>query len=214
VTRQFALDLGHRPALQRDDFLVAAANQDAVAWIDRWPGWPHFALAIAGPAGAGKSHLAAVWQVRAGATPAPDPAHVAARGRYVLDDADRMADQTQLLHLYNLVAERDGNLLLIARDPPARWAVALPDLRSRLASVPVAQLAAPDDALLAAVMVKQFADRQLRPADEVVLYILARIERSFAAVRRIVAALDQAALSRRRPITVALAREVLRDQEP
>jgi chromosomal replication initiation ATPase DnaA len=214
VTRQLALDLGHRPALQRDDFLVAAANQDAVAWIDRWPAWPHFALAIAGPAGAGKSHLAAVWQVRAGATQAPDPAHVAAQGRYVLDDADRIADQTAFLHRYNLVAERGGNLLLVARDPPARWPVSLPDLRSRLASVPVAQLAAPDDALLAAVMVKQFADRQLRPADDVVLYILARIERSFAAVRQIVAALDQAALSQRKPVTVALARELLRDQDP
>ena len=213
MTRQLALDLGHRPALQRDDFLVAAANQDAVAWIDRWPGWPHFALAIAGPAGAGKSHLAAVWQARAGAMPAPDPAHVAPHGRYLVDDADRMADETAFLHLYNLTAEGGGNLLLVARDPPARWPLTLPDLRSRLASVPIAQLAAPDDALLAAVMVKQFADRQLQPADEVVLYILARIERSFAAVRRIVAALDQAALSGRRPITVALAREVLRDQE-
>ena len=214
MTRQLALDLGHRPALERDDFLVAAADQDAVAWIDRWPDWPHFALAIAGPAGAGKSHLAAVWQVRAGATPAPEPAHVAAQGRYVLDDADRTMDQTTLLHLYNLTAERGGNLLLIAPEPPARWPVTLPDLRSRLASVPVAQLAAPDDALLAAVMVKQFADRQLRPADDVVLYILPRIERSFAAVRAIVAALDKAALSERRPVTVALARAVLRAQEP
>jgi len=130
-----------------------------------------------------------------------------------VDDADRVADETAFLHLYNLTAERGGNLLLIARDPPARWPLTLPDLRSRLASVPVAQLAAPDDALLAAVMVKQFADRQLRPPDEVVLYLLARIERSFAAVRRIVAALDKAALSERRPVTVALAREVLRDQE-
>ena len=214
MTRQLALDLGHRPALQREDFLVAAANRDAVAWIDRWPDWPHFALAIAGPAGAGKSHLAAVWQARAGAMPAPGPAQVAPHGRYIMDGADRVADETTFLHLYNLTAERGGNLLLIARDPPARWPLRLPDLRSRLAGVPVAQLAAPDDALLAAVMVKQFADRQLRPADEVVLYILARIERSFAAVRRVVAALDKAALSERRPVTIALAREVLRDQEP
>lgn len=207
---QLALDLGHRPALAREDFLVAPANRDAVAWIDRWPDWPHFALALAGPAGAGKSHLAAVWQARAGAAPAPLGGEVAPGARYVLDDADRAAaDETPLLHFYNRVAEQHGSLLLIARDPPARWPVRLPDLRSRLASVPVAQLAPPDDSLIAAVMVKQFADRQLRPGDDVILYLLPRIERSFAAVRKIVAALDGAALSERRPVTVALAREVL-----
>ena len=215
MTRQLALDLGHRPALGREDFLIAPANRDAVAWIDRWPDWPHFALALAGPAGAGKSHLAAVWRARTGATMAPEPADVAERGCYVLDDADRIADETVFLHRYNLIAERGGNLLLIARESPSRWRIGLPDLRSRLASVPVAELDPPDDSLLAAVMVKQFADRQLRPPDDVVVYLLTRIERSFAAVRRIVAALDHAALSERRPITVALAREILtRENQP
>ena len=214
MTRQLALDLGHRAAHGREDFFVAPANQDAVAWIDRWPGWPHFALALSGPAGAGKTHLGAVWQARAGAEPAPEPARVVPRARYVLDDADRIGDETALLHLYNQIAEHGGNLLLIARESPARWRIALPDLRSRLSIVPVAALAAPDDALIAAVMVKQFADRQLRPADDVILYLLPRIERSFAGVRAIVAALDEAALSQRRAVTVALARDVLAHEAP
>ncbi len=213
---QLPLDLPHRPALGREDFLVAPANAAAVAWLDRWPDWPAPALTLAGPPGSGKTHLGQVFQRLFGAVPlAPEalargsPRDLAGAARAILlDEAERAAEEP-LLHLYNLMAERGGHLLLLARAAPARWGIALPDLRSRLLAAPVAALAPPDDALLAALLIKLFADRQLRVGEEVVAWLVPRLERSFAAAQHAVAALDQAALAQRRPITVPLARGVL-----
>jgi len=211
---QLTLGLPHRPALGREDFLVVPSNADAVAWLDRWPDWPATALALHGPAGSGKSHLAQVWRRRTGAAEAGDsfdPPTLAASGAVVLDLADRAGprDERSLLHLYNLLTERRGHLLLVGREPPARWPVSLPDLSSRLATAPAVALLPPDDQLREAVMVKLFADRQLRVDAEVVSYLLQRLDRSFAAIGSIVAALDETALAERRPITVPLARAVL-----
>ncbi len=213
---QLILDLGHRPALGERDFLVAPCNQAAVQWLDRWPDWPAPALAIHGPAGCGKTHLARVFAARSRApileaervTTASVPARLGEARACVVDDADR-ADAEPLLHLYNLIAERGGHLLLTAREPPARWPGLLPDLRSRLAAAPAVGVSAPDDALLAALLVKLFADRQLAVGEEVVLFLVRQMERSFDAARRLVADLDAAALRDRRSITIPLARSVL-----
>jgi DnaA regulatory inactivator Hda len=219
---QLPLDLGFRPALGRADFLIAPCNAAAVAWLDRWPQWPGAALALWGPPGSGKTHLVEVWRARSGAAAIKPGALASARVPQLLgtaravavDDADA-ADEEALLHLYNLLAERQGHLLLAARAPPARWTVRLADLRSRLLASPAVAVEAPDDALLAAVLVKLFNDRQLRVGEEVVAYLLPRLERSFAALGDIVAALDAAALAGRRAVTVRLAREVLnRDRNP
>lgn len=213
---QLPLALPHRPALGREDFLVARANEEAVRWLDLWPGWMAPALVLAGPPGSGKTHLAHVFASRSGAVllaadalaaSVPDAFAPGVRAAAV-DDAAR-ADEEALLHLYNLLAERGGHLLVLAREAPARWGIALPDLRSRLLAAPVATLAPPDDALLAAVLVKLFADRQLVIGEEVVAYLVPRLERSFAAAAAIVAALDHAALAAHRRITVPLARAVL-----
>lgn len=225
--RQLAFDLPHRPALGREDFLVADSNAAAIAWLDRWPDWPRVgrlphALAIHGPAGCGKTHLASVWQSISGArrtnasavTQAAVPALLGEATALVLDDADRVADERGLLHLLNLLGERDGHLLLTMREAPARLAARLPDLHSRLAALPAVGLGAPDEPLLAAVMVKLFADRQLMVSQELVQFLLPRIERSFASLRAIVDRLDRAALASRRNITVPLAREILSQDWP
>ena len=216
---QLALALDHRPAMGEADFLVASSNRDAVLWLDRWPDWPGAGLAIHGPAGCGKSHLAQVWRRRSGArsiTAATianeDPASLLSDCiGFAIEDADRGVDERALLHLYNWTAEQGGNLLLTGRSPPARWGIALPDLRSRLAAMPAVAVTPPDDALFAAVLIKHFADRQLRVEDSVVHYINSRCERSFEAAGRIVAALDAAALAEKRNITVPLASRVLTD---
>lgn len=215
IARQLAFELPHRPALGAEDFLVAPANRDAVAWLDRWPDWPAAGLVVWGPEGCGKSHLLQVWRERAGARvlPAAELTIAAvpelARTPLALDDADRGVVETALFHLLNLAAETHSYIVLTARSPAARWAVALPDLRSRLLALPSVAVAAPDDDLMRAVLAKLFADRQLRVGADVIDYLVTRIERSFAAMRRVVAALDAAALSGHRNLTVALAREVL-----
>jgi DnaA regulatory inactivator Hda len=219
---QLPLDLGFRPAQARADFLVAPCNAAAVAWIDRWPDWPAPALALWGPAGSGKTHLLEVWRARSKAAPiaaqaltsAALPQLLGAARAAAIDDAEG-ADDEALLHLYNVLAERQGHLLLAAREPPARWAIGLADLRSRLLAAPAVAVEAPDDALLAALLVKLFADRQLRISEDLIAYLLPRIERSFAAAQLIVAALDKAALAGQRAVTVPLARAILnRDRSP
>jgi len=214
--RQLPLDLGHLPALGRADFLIAPCNAAAIAWLDRWPDWPAPALALFGPAGSGKTHSAHLWRSRAAAvlidprdlTPDRLPDLLAAARAAVVDEAER-ADEETLLHLYNLLAERGGHLLVVSRQPPSRWEIKLADLRSRLVALPAVAVAAPDEALLGALLVKLFADRQLLVGEEVIAYLLVHLERSFAAAQLAVAALDQAALARGRAVTVKLARQVL-----
>ena len=219
---QLPLDLGHLSALGRDDFLVAPSNEAAVKWLERWPDWPRPALALYGPPSSGKTHLAHVFTTRARAAGvvaafvepatlnvATVPDRVGEAHAVVVDNANQASEQA-LLHLHNLVAERRGHLLVIAAEPPSRWPVALADLRSRLLAAPAVAVSAPDDALLSAVLVKLFADRQVTIAADVIGYLVARIERSFAAARAAVAVLDAAALAEKHAITAPFARRVLK----
>jgi DnaA regulatory inactivator Hda len=217
VNEQLVLDLGHRSAHGVENFLVAPCNADAVAWLDRWPGWPAPALALFGPGASGKTHLAHIWKTRSDARWLPAnrlsetaPDRIVAEARnVVVDDAGSGVDERTLLHLYNMLAEAKGNLLLTGRTPPARWAVGLADLRSRLNAAPAVAIGRPDDALIGAVLVKLFADRQIHVDGEVLAYVLARMERSFSAARALVEALDRSALAAHRRITIPLAREVM-----
>ena len=215
---QLPLSLPHRPALGRQDFLTAPCNAEAVAWLERWPDWPSHALALAGPEGCGKTHLLhAFAESREGVcmTDAPDLSvdkvgHLAeSHAVVVLDRLEAGFDETALFHLWNLTKENRRYLLMAGRLAPARLHVALPDLASRLSSVAVAEIRAPDESLLAAVLVKLFADRQLKVGMDVVTYVLSRAERSFAAINAVVCALDRASLVERKPVTIPLARTVL-----
>ena len=208
--RQIPLDLAYRPALGMADFVIAPGNRDAVAWIDRWPDWPSHALAIHGPKGSGKTHLAHVWQARSNAVFLERaPAMDAPLPPAVVLDAPQAWPEAALLHLHNRLREAGGHLLIVSELPPARWPVALPDLASRLAGMPAVELAAPDDDLLVAVMAKQFADRGLEVNEDVLRYVASRVERSFAAAAEMVARIDRAALAQQRRVTLALARDVI-----
>ena len=214
--RQLSFNLGHRPAFGREDFLVSPCNREAVDWIDLWPDWPSPALVLCGPAGGGKSHLAAVWRERSGARPVDADDIAAAPGgvtrgepHHLIDPAYAIADQEAFLHLYNRVADTGGTLLLTAATAPSRWSLTLPDLTSRLRAAPIATIGQPDDALLGAVLVKMFSDRQLGVPPEVIAFLLVRMERSFAAARSLVEQLDRRALAEKRALTVPFVRSVL-----
>jgi DnaA regulatory inactivator Hda len=217
ASKQIPLDLGFRPALGRDDFFVAPGNADAVAWIDQWPGWPRPVMALFGPAGCGKSHLAQVFATRAQARVLP--AHdlhtpevgdlVHANKAIVIEGADAGVDETALFHLYNAINEVQGWLLLTGREAPARWTVALPDLRSRLASVTAARIEPPDDDMMQAVLVKLFADRQIAVSPDVVSYLVRHMDRTFATARTLVDLADRESLAGQRSVTVPLVKELL-----
>jgi chromosomal replication initiation ATPase DnaA len=220
--RQLALALGHAESLSREDFLPGPCNAAALALVERWPDWPGRVAALIGPEGAGKSHLAAIWADLAGArflaARALDTARLPAAlstGTLVLEDAEPgEIDERALFHLLNMVREQEGYLLITARTTPAAWRLRVNDLASRLRAVPAVELAPPDDALLRAVTVKLFADRQMVVDESLVTYLATRVERSFAAIRSVVAELDREALQLQRPVTRALAAEILGRREP
>lgn len=217
--RQLAFALPHAESLSRDDFLEGSANAEALGLIDSWPDWPNRVMLLAGPEGSGKSHLAAIWAEEAGArstmahalTAATVPGALATGAVVVEDLIPDSFDERALFHLLNLAREDGAYVLVTARIAPVAMEIALRDLRSRLRAVPVVQLKAPDDHLFRALIVKFCADRQMSIDENVVSYIASRIERSFVAARRTVELLDSEALRLGRPVTRALAAELLRE---
>lgn len=217
--RQLAFALPHAESLSRDNFLEGPANAAALALIDSWPDWPNRIMLLVGPEGSGKSHLATIWAEQAGArsttahalTAAAVPGALATGALVIEDFSPSTCDERALFHLMNLAREDQAFVLMTARLPPSASDVELRDLRSRLRAVPVVTLTPPDDHLFRALIVKLCADRQISIDENVVNYLATRIERSFAAVRHAVELLDAEGLRLGRPITRALAAELLRD---
>jgi len=222
IPRQLPLALGFSERLGREDFLSGPSNATALALIERWPDWPARTVALVGPEGSGKSHLAAIWAKAAGArsiaghaiAPATVPTALATGALVIEDLREGACEDSGLFHLLNLAREQGDFVLITAGNAPSGWATRLRDLASRLRAVPTVTLDAPDDALLRAVMVKLFADRQLAVDDALIGYLATRIERSFAAARAIVAELDREALRQKREVNRALAAELMRDAPP
>jgi chromosomal replication initiation ATPase DnaA len=215
--RQLAFDLPLDPRFGREDFLVSPSNEHAYALIEGWPDWPDPVLCLSGPRGSGKSHLASIWATAAHAWTVDafeiDPgrvAHLVSAGALVIEDCDRGGpDEAALFHLLNLAREKGSFVLLTGEGEPDRWGFSTPDLVSRLRLAPGVALAPPDDALLRAVLVKLFMDRQLVVDLSVVEMIAMRLPRSLAKAVEIVALLDREGLSRGRRITRPLAASVL-----
>ena len=212
---QLALDLRHRAAMSREDFLVSPSNEEAVAWIDRWPDWPGHALVLVGPPGCGKTHLGQVWQARAGAQPyradllsATAGPNTSVFAPVFVDDADVPGRDEELFHLFNAAGAAGSFVLFASHTAPARWENRLPDLKSRLAAAANIQIQSPDTPLIAAVMLKMFADEQMDVGADVLDYLVNRMERSFEAARTLAERLNNASLATRRGLTIPLAREV------
>lgn len=212
VKSQLRLPLNRPVVYRREDFVVSPANVRAVETLRSQHPWPG-ALALVGPEGAGKTHLARLWARQHGAaTPRPNAADLSVlHGQPLLiEDADNWPDEEGLFHLLNLANEPGGTLLLTARTLPAMWSASLRDLRSRLNALPVVELEEPDDAILSGVIRKLLKERNIVPADDLIPYLLLRVERSIPAVRAIVAALDEKSAEEKREVNRALAQAVLK----
>lgn len=210
---QLVLPLETRPALGREDFIVAPGNREAVAFIDAFPDWPAPAAALIGPAGSGKSHLAAAWAKRANAqiveATALNTDLLKQDAAFVIENVDGQKPDAARDTILFALLERGGAVLLTGREPPSQWQATLPDLTSRYRAMLSFPLWEPDDALLSALARKLFADKQLNVPEAVIAQMVRSLERSPAAVHAFVTRADAKAMSEKRPITVALVREIL-----
>lgn len=207
---QYALPIKLPPVFSEHNFHVSACNREAHHWVMRWPDWQAHALLMYGSAGSGKTHLGHIWAARARGQvcetlPAPDTL----TGPALIENIDRQADAKQLLHLLNYSKEQNLSLLLTSSQPPAALPFTLPDVMSRLKALPAVAIDAPDDELLAAVLRKQFADRQLKVDNDVIAFLLPRMERSFSQLTKIVETLDKEALALKRTLTIPFVKQVL-----
>ena len=219
MARQLGLDLPGKTALGRDDFLIAPSNALAVTLIDMWPNWQAHKLVLTGPAGSGKTHLVHVWAAKSQATiiaatqithvdiPALAQNHVAVEDVTMI--AGNPAAETALFHLHNLTLANGYTVLFTGKDALPAWPVQLPDLKSRLQGAAVAELAAPDDSLLSAVLAKQFNDFQIMPKPDVIPYLVAHMDRSFAAARIWVETLNRESLAQKKGVTRPMAAQLL-----
>ena len=216
---QLPLELAHAPSYAREAFLPADCNRHALGRVLGWRDWPGGRLVLSGPPSSGKTHLAHIWAASAGA------AIVAAEGlrgadvgelagvALAVEDADRVAGdaaaERALFHLLNASQQHGEPLLLTSRAEPGRWGVSLPDLASRVAAAPHVRLDPPNDALLAAVLVKLFDDRGVKVSPYLVGWLVRRMDRSLSAAGEVVARLDAASLAAGGPVTRAMAAAVL-----
>ncbi len=211
MSAQLRLGLAREPDHARAAFVVSDSNTLAAATLDSWPDWRGGALALVGPPGSGKTHLAAIWAKRVGAfTLPPEGSNLhEMSGPILVEDPNARLGEETLFHLVNLAAQPGGGLLLTSRLAPSQWPAQLPDLRSRLNALPVAQLQEPDDAVLGSMLDKFFRERNIRPSEELLAYLVRRIERSAQSASDVVARLDEAAYDMRRGVSRSLARLVL-----
>ncbi len=224
IPEQLLLDWPVNETFSEEEFLPSLSNKAAVRWIDVWPRWQRggenfHCLIIYGPEGCGKTHLSHVWQRISGAVSInadklSDIDFISGEKLvFVIEDIDRYIGKAGvaegLFHLYNWVNEQGGYLLLTASKRPKKWKIDLADLSSRMLAAEAVKIKPPDDTLLEAVIVKQFADRQIKLSDKIIGYIIKNADRSFSFIRVLVRELDKVSLSENKKITIPMVKRAI-----
>ena len=219
---QLTFDLYGEESFNRDDFIISNSNKDALAWIDSWPTWPEnvSGLNIFGAGSSGKTHLANIWKSKANALSITSPLLdlvnlrklLESHENVLIDNFDSSWKEEPILHLYNLMQEVGGTLVIVSEKPASQIDIKLRDLASRVSTMTTVELKPPDDELIKGVMRKLFKDRQIEVPSEVVNYLTIRMERSFKEVSRMVDRLDKTSLSEKNAITLSLARRILQEK--
>ena len=192
--KQLFLPLPYPDATGEDAFIISESNSRAAQSLKRWGAWPVMAAMLVGPRKSGRSLLARIFAAQSGGT--------------IIDDAER-ANETAIFHAWNAAQSSRRPLLIIADSPPPAWDVALPDLRSRLVATPVLAINPPDDALMEALFIHEFARRSMDARPELIQWLIARVERSYVALVRAVDSLDQEVGQTRKRLSIPLARGTL-----
>lgn len=221
--QQLPIDFVHKPFYERQDFMVAKSNLEAIKVIDEWPNWPYFAICIYGHAGSGKTHLAHIFMENVYKKtnspykiPCINAKEVKIENIYryfeenkclVVENLDEKVNEEAMFHLYNLYKNEGGYILFTANTAPARLSFKLPDLQSRLNSIPAVEIKEPDTELLSAVIVKQFADRQIVVSPEIINYIINNAQRSFAYITKLIEEVDNISIAKKRAVSIPLIKE-------
>ena len=214
---QLAFDMSLNPVYRWENFYISESNEDAISLLQRWPNWDHRVQLIYGPKASGKTHMAHLWRHESRASFVDDSVlkldyleeYVEQNPFLIIDDADLVQSHEGLLHLFNLVIEHQGYLLLTAASPPSTWTITLPDLMSRLQSIPKVHIQAPDDALMKAILIKRFSDLQLKVSENVLSYLMKHIHRSYESIHATTKVLSEKSLELRRNLTLPLVKSVL-----
>ncbi len=214
---QMAFDMSLDPVYRWENFYISESNEDAVSLLQRWPNWEGRVQLIYGPKGSGRTHIAHLWRSESRASFVDDSVlkldfleeYVSQNPFLIIDDADKITNYEGLFHLYNLITEHQGYLLLMSETPPKSWDIPLADLASRLQSIPATQLLAPDDGLVKALLIKRFSDEQMKVSENVIAYIVKHIHRSYESIQETSDLLSQKSLEFRRNLTLPLVKKVL-----
>lgn len=218
IVTQLAFDMSLDPVFRWENFYISPSNEDAVSLLQRWPRWDNRIQLLYGPHGSGRTHIAHLWRNESRASFVDDSVlkldylseYVCQNSFLIVDNADEITCYKGLFHLYNLIHEYQGYLLLTAKTPPRLWNIELPDLASRLQSVPATEILAPNDALLYALLIKRFSDLQLKIPENVLTYIIKHMKRSYEGVQEITTVLNRRSLELRRNLTLPLVRDIMK----
>ena len=225
MNKQIPINFNPAPDYSRDDFMVSNCNIQAIRVVDSWPEWPFFAYVLYGPNGSGKSHLAHIFAEHVRKTYYKPMSVKIINAQeisikkanllhkespfLVVEDFTPKANNEALFHLFNLYQNEGGHILFTAENAPARMHFALPDLQSRLNIIPSVAIGEPDDAMLAALLVKLFNDRQIMISQDVLNYTLQNMQRSFSFAIKLVKEIDLISLAKKRAVSTTIVKEAI-----